>query len=327
MTSYIDVHHHILPDFYIDAVGVDRITSQAPRYSGVALEWSAQASLDVMDANGIASALLSISAPGVWFGDDAIAVQLARRCNDYMASLVQRHHDRFGMFATLPLPDVDASLDEIRYASDILNADGFCLLSSYGNRHLGDPAFAPVFDELNRRRATVFVHPGVTDACRDLMPDFPASIIEFPFDTTRTVLSLLFGGTMTRCPNVRFIFSHAGGAVPFLAHRMARLEALPEFAAKTPDGALTLLRRHYYDCALSANAPPLDALTSFVPASQLLYGSDFPFAPGMTKKTIDSLAEFDPRGDILTGIERTNALSLFPRFACNEDWPAPASAY
>ncbi|HEY0295301.1 MAG TPA: amidohydrolase family protein [Bordetella sp.] len=326
MTSYIDVHHHLVPDFYVEAIGADAMHKQAPSYSSVALDWTPESSLQVMDENGIASALLSISAPGLWCGDPAATARLGRRCNDCMAVLIARHPDRFGMFAALPLPDIDATLAEIRYVAETLHADGFGLLSCYGNRHLGDPAFAPVFDALNALGATVFVHPTVTDACRDLMPDFPASIMEFPFDTTRTVLSLLYSGTLTRCPGIRFVFSHAGGAVPFLAHRMARLEQVPAFAAKTQGGALNLLRRHYYDCALSANPPALDALRALVPEDHILYGSDFPFAPGMAGRTRRALDDYDPAGSLLPGIARANALALFPRFAGADEGQRAAAA-
>ncbi len=314
MTAFIDVHHHLLPDFYVAAVGRAAITSIAPKYSSVSLEWTPQKSLDEMDRNGVAAALLSLSAPGLWFGDQAATTRLARRCNDYMAQQIVLQPDRFGMFAALPLPDAEASLAEIRHSGDDLRCDGFGLLSSYGNRYLGDQAFAPVFDELNRRHAVVFIHPTASDACRHLMPDLPVSIIEFPFDTTRAAMSLLYSGTLLRCPNIRFIFSHAGGAIPYLAHRMARLDAQEEYAKYTAGGALKLLQRHYYDTALSANAPALAALEAFVPLSQVLFGSDFPFAPGMMGKTIASLAAHKFGSPASARIERDNALGLFPRF-------------
>lgn len=314
MNQRIDVHHHLLPDFYIEAVGIDRITRQAPKRSRVALDWTAQRSLDEMDTYGVAAAVLSVSAPGLWFGDPAATTRLARRCNDHQAELVRRHPPRFGMFAALPLPDVDATLAEIAHAGDQLGADGFCLFSSYGNRYPGEAEFAPVFDELNRRHAVVFVHPNVADACRDLLPGIPASTLEFPLDTTRAATSLLYGGTLARCPDIRFIFSHAGGALPYLATRISRLELQEEFADKVPGGALKLLQRQYYDTALSANAPALAALEQFVPASQILYGSDFPFAPGMMGRTIQGLAEHGFAPEVLQGIERGHALALFPRF-------------
>jgi predicted TIM-barrel fold metal-dependent hydrolase len=209
---------------------------QAPRRAAVALDWTAQKSLDEMDANGVAFAMLSVSAPGVWFGDDARATRLARACNDYAAELVHSHPQRFGMFASLALPDVAGSLAEIRHSSDTLGTDGYCLVSSYANRYPGDPAFAPVFDELNRRHAVVFVHPTASDAGKGLLPGIPASTLEFVLDTTRAVMSLLYSGTLSRCPNIRFIFSHAGGTVPYFGHRMCRLEAQEEFAKLIPEG-------------------------------------------------------------------------------------------
>lgn len=324
MTSFVDVHHHLLPDFYIEAVGIAPITSQAPRRSRVALDWSAAGSLAEMDASGVATAVLSISAPGLWFGDIAATARLARRCNDTMADLSQRHPGRFGMFTALPLPDVAATLAEIRYAVEQLQPDGYGIFSSYGDRYPGDPAFAPVFDELNRCQAVVFVHPNSSDACRHLMPEFPVSSIEFPFDTTRAAMSLLFSGTFARCPDIRFIFSHAGGTLPFLAHRLTRLEAQEEFADKTPGGAMQWLQRQYYDTALSANEPALRALEAFVPASQILYGSDLPFAPGMMGRTIAGLAEHGFAAGAAHAVERGNALQLFPRLAGQATVPVHA---
>ena len=312
----IDVHHHLLPDFYIEAVGPTRVTEQAPRRSRVALQWSAQGSLDEMDANGVAAAVLSVSAPGLWFGDPAATRALARRCNDHQAELVRQHPRRFGMFAALPLPDVPGTLAEIAHAGDQLGADGFCIFSSYGNRYLGEPEFAPVFDALDARGAVVFLHPNAVNGTRYLLPGIPVSTLEFPLDTTRAITSLLYGGVFARCPNIRFIFSHAGGTLPYLATRISRLELQEDFAEKVPGGALPLLQRQFYDTALSANAPQLAALQAFVPMSQVLYGSDYPFAPGMMARTLQGLADhagFAP-GE-REAIERGNALGLFPRLA------------
>lgn len=315
MSGIIDVHHHLLPQLYIDAVGRGPITDQAPRRAAAALDWSAAGSLAAMDENGVAAALLSVSAPGIWFGDDARASALARACNDYTADLVARHPGRFGMFASLALPDVAGSLAEIRHAADELKTDGFCLMSSYANRYPGDPVFAPVFDELERRRAVVFVHPTASDASKGLLPGIPASTMEFVLDTTRAVMSLLYSGTLSRCPNVKFIFSHAGGTVPYIAHRMCRLEAQEEFARLVPEGAMRALTRQYYDTALSANEPALAALERFVPHSQILYGSDYPFAVGMMKKTLEGLAAHAFAPTARAAIDRGNAAALFPRLA------------
>ncbi|MGE4340828.1 MAG: amidohydrolase family protein [Pigmentiphaga sp.] len=315
MLPYIDVHHHIMPDFYVEAVGVPAITDQAPRFARAALNWTIEHSLAEMGANHVAAALLSLSAPGLRVDSPKAAAALARRCNDHMAELVRRHPDQLGFFATLPLPDVPASLAEIQHALDTLNTDGIGLFSCYGNRYLGDPAFDPVFAALNDHGATVFVHPNVSDICRQLMPDYPVSILEFPLDTTRTVLSLLYSGVFSRYPNVRFIFSHAGGATPFLAHRLRRLENQEEFLDRVPGGAMPWLQRQFYDTALSANPPALAALQAFVPSSQILYGSDFPFAVGMMPKTIAGLDAHPMPPPDRQAIAHENALSLFPRFS------------
>ena len=229
----IDVHHHILPPDYVATVGDDRIGPLI--LAGRTPEWTPAMSVEAMDRNGIATAVTSISAPGLWFGDNEESVRLARLCNEYAASIRRDHPGRFGVFASLPLPDVDASLAEIEYALDTLGADGIGLLTSYGDRYPGDPAFAPVFDELDRRGAAVYFHP--TNApCSQCLPEIPAATLDFPFDTTRAVVSLLYSGTFARCRDIRFIFSHAGGTVPFLAERIARLGARPGFKEKVPNG-------------------------------------------------------------------------------------------
>ena len=315
MSAFIDVHHHLVPRVYVDIIGRAAIIDQAPRRAAAALDWTVEKSLDEMDANDVEFAMLSVSAPGIWFGDNARATHLARQCNDYTAQLVRTHPRRFGMFASLALPDVAGSLAEIRHATDNLACDGFCLLSSYANRYPGDAAFAPVFDELNRRRAVVFIHPTMPDAARGILPGIPGATMEFVLDTTRAVMSLLYSGTMSRCPDVRFIFSHGGGTVPYIGHRMCRLEAQEEFARLIPEGAMKALTRQFYDTALSANEPALAALEKFVASTQILYGSDFPFAVGMMKKTIDGLAAHDFSAQTRAAIARGNALALFPRLA------------
>ena len=309
----IDVHHHILPPDYVVEVGGDRIGALI--LAGKVPEWTPETSIEAMDRNGIATAITSISAPGLWFGDDAQARRLARHCNDYAAEIRTSHPNRFGVFASLPLPDVDASLAEIAYALDGLQADGIGLLTSYGDRYPGDPAFAPVFDELDRRGAVVYFHP--TNApCSTCLPEIPAATLDFPFDTTRAVVSLLFSGTFTRCPSIRFIFSHAGGTVPFLAERIARLAVRPEYKDTLPNGVLPELARLYYDTALSANELSFASLLKLVAPDHVLFGSDFPFAPESTMTaTVNGLAELGLSETVLRGIERENALALFPRVA------------
>ncbi|HLI11164.1 MAG TPA: amidohydrolase family protein [Alphaproteobacteria bacterium] len=309
----IDVHHHILPPEYVASVGDARIGPLI--LAGRTPQWTPAQSVEAMDRNGIATAVTSISAPGLWFGDPRATRDLARHCNDYAAEMRRDHPGRFGLFASLPLPDIDASLREIEYALDVLKAEGIGLLTSYGSQYPGDLAFAPVFDELDRRKAVVYFHPTAAP-CSQCLGEIPAATLEFPFDTTRAITSLLFGGTFARCRNICYIFSHAGGAVPFLAQRIARLGAKPEYKKSVPDGVIAELRRLYYDTALSANPFAFRALLELVPPAKVLFGSDYPFAPETTMTaTVKGLAELGLDDHDLRAIERENALKLFPRFA------------
>jgi predicted TIM-barrel fold metal-dependent hydrolase len=309
----IDVHHHILPPDYVATVGDARIGPLI--LSGKTPEWTPEMSIAAMDRNGIATSITSISAPGLWFGDTDETRRLCRECNDYADRLRRDFPGRFGMFANLPLPDVDASLAEISYALDTLKADGIGLLTSYGDRYPGDAAFAPVFDELNRRGAIVYFHP--TNApCSTCQPEIPAATLDFPFDTTRAIVSLLFGGTLARCRDIRFIFSHAGGTVPFLAERMARLEARPEFRTHVPEGVLYELKRLFFDTALSANPTTFSALLKLTSADKVLFGSDYPFAPEATMTaTVNGLNQLGLPADVLRAIEYENALAILPQCA------------
>ncbi|HYB57960.1 MAG TPA: amidohydrolase family protein [Alphaproteobacteria bacterium] len=309
----IDVHHHILPPQYVAAVGEARIGPLT--VSGRTPEWSPERSLEAMARNGIAGAVTSISTPGLWFGDAKATQALARHCNDYAAELRRDHATSFGMFASLPLPDVDASLREIGYALDVLKADGIGLMTNYAGRYPGEADFGPVFDELDRRKAVVYFHPTAAP-CGFALDTIPAATLEFPFDTTRAIVSLLVGGTFARCRNIRFIFSHAGGAVPFLAERIARLEARPQFKRSVPDGVVAELKRLRYDTALSANRFAFKALLELVPAANVLFGSDYPFAPEATMTaSVRGLKELGLAAAELLAIERGNALELFPRLA------------
>lgn len=304
----IDVHHHILPPDYVRQVGDDRIGPLI--LAGKTPEWSPAHSIAAMDRNGIETAVTSISAPGLWFGDSEATLKLTRHCNEYAAELRSSHPGRFGMFASLPLPNVDASLREIEYSLDVLKADGIGLMTNWDGKYPGDTAFAPVFDELNRRKAVVYFHPTSAPCC-NCLSEIPAATLDFPFDTTRAVTSLLFGGTLARCPDIRFIFSHAGGTIPFLADRIARLVVKPDFKAKVPNGVIPELQKLYYDTALSANGRTFAALLALVAPSQVLFGSDYPFAPEATMtQTVDGLSKLGLAAGTLRQIERDNALGL-----------------
>ena len=306
----IDIHHHFMPPEHIArehaaarGFGHNLTPSQIA-------SWSPARALEVLDQNGIATAIGSVSTPGVWTGKIEESRAIARAWNEYGARMVADHPSRFGLFAPIPLPDIDGSLAEIAYALDVLKADGIGLLSNFDGRYLGDPAFAPVFAELNRRRAVVYVHPTAAPCCAALMPGFQPQMVEFPFDTTRTVASLIYSGTTTRFPDIRFIFSHGGGALPMLAARIG--EVGPKaLAARVPGGIEGEMRRMFYDTASATSPPALAAMRALLPVSQILFGSDYPFvAPAEAEKGL--AAARLPAAD-LQRIDRANALALLPR--------------
>jgi 6-methylsalicylate decarboxylase len=299
----VDVHHHMLPPFYME------LRRAVPNVGNMP-EWSPAKSLDDMGKNGVSTVLLSLAVSGVAFDAGEAGRSLARKSNDYGAQLVRDHSANFGLLAALPLPDPQGSLVELDYAMDTLHADGIALLSSYGDKWLGDAVYVPVFEELNRRQTVVFVHPNAPNCCTNVLPHIPASTMEFLFDTTRTIESLLLNGTFSHFPNVRFIFSHGGGTMPMLANRMVRTfpkDAMPQ----VPHGVLYELKRQYYDTASTSNPTSLSALLSVVPASQVVFGSDFPFISA--GEPANDLLHSGLPGDAVEAIERRNALGLFPR--------------
>jgi len=311
----IDVHHHILPALYTGTLATRGITGGG----GVTFPaWDLASALAMLDRQGIATAVTSVSAPGVHFGDDRAARELARRCNEFSAQLVADHPTRFGAFAVLPLPDVKGALDELEHALDVLRLDGVVLLASQSDgRYLGDPLFEDLMAELDRRRAVAFVHPAVPKSSEALPLDIPGAALEFTFDTTRAALNLVWNGVVERRPNIRFILSHAGGTIPFLAHRISLFGALPAARERMRKGPLHYLRTFFYDTALSASPHPLRSLQELVPPEQILFGSDYPFAPEpITKASVDGLAAY-PGFDAAARakVERANALALLPTVA------------
>ena len=309
----IDVHHHFLPPVFRETMGEAAIGAPAP--NRVAPQWRVADSLAVMDRHGITTAV--VSAPPLWMSDMAKTRTLTRACNEFSAQMVADHPTRFGTFAALPLPDVAAALKEIDHAFEVLKTDGIGLMTNYGDRYLGHAEFVPVFDELNRRKAVVYVHPTSCSCSRGLLPDEPDSLIEFPHDTTRTVASLLFSGTFGRCPDIRFIFSHAGGTVPYLATRMAMLGSIDKgLAQHVPDGVMPILRRLYYDTAISANPISMAALLKLVTPANVLLGTDFPFVPehGM-QATLAGLRDVGFSDTELRAVEGGNAARLLDRVA------------
>jgi 6-methylsalicylate decarboxylase len=293
--GWVDVHHHILPARFV-AAQRDEILYYAR--DPAVLDWSPSRALEQLDRFGIDTAYTSLGVPGT------PNPGLARVCNEYAADLARDHPGRFGVFASLPLPDVDASLAELAYALDELGADGVGLLSNYRGRHLGDPLFASLFEELDRRGAVAHVHPIAPPACRGLLPDYPDPFIEFPFDTTRTVTSLLYAGALARWPRISFIFSHGAGAVPMLSQRIV---ALAEMTGSVAD-PLGQLSELYADAVTTTSRPAFAAASEFLGHGRILFGSDYPYVP--IAATAEGLRSLDLGPETLDAIGRGNAAAL-----------------
>ncbi len=299
----IDVHHHMLPLDYLSSVNSLGITKSA----GVVFpNWDLEASLRFMDKQGIATTILSISAPGIYFGDVDFAKKLARRCNEFSSKVIKEHPHRFGGFASLPLLDLNASLGELEYALDELKLDGVGLLSNIEGCYLGDPAHDELYAELNRRKSVVFIHPNSPP--KEMLPkiDIPAAVMEFVFDSTRAVANLLKNNILKRYPEIRFIVPHAGGTVPFLAYRIATGNKR----------TIKLLKRLYYDVAFSSTSYALRSLQELADPTHILFGSDYPFLPEpLITVMVENLLKYNGfDSHARHAIERENALTLFPRF-------------
>ena len=301
----IDVHHHFAPPAWVAEV------KGRPLLQPANTTWTPAKSVEDMDRGGVAAAMVSITNPGLWFGDAAVTRRLARACNDYGARLVQDYPARFGLFAAMPLPDVDGTLKEIEYAYDTLKVDGIGLLTSYGDTWLGNAAYRPVMEELNRRKAVVHVHPTAANCCRNLDYGIAPGSIEYGTDTTRAIIGVTFGGDAARFPDIRFIWSHAGGSAPFLAGRIEG--ASGNAKDRLPNGFIHETKKFYYDTAGAANRGALASLLQLVTSSQVLFGTDFP--PGGSSldvaKALTEVGFF--KEEDLRAIDRDNAVRLLPR--------------
>lgn len=299
----IDIHHHYTSPGLL-AMMKGRRTNQ-----GFNMDWTLQKSLDAMDAAGVATAVVSTSDPGVFFNDFDAAKALARDCNEYQARMVSDHKGRFGMFTTLPLPDIDNTLAEIAYGMDTLKAQGVGMMTSYGTKYLGDPAFVPVMEELNRRQAVVFVHPLQPACCTNVVQGVGDVAVEYGTETSRTIASLLMNHTTIRFPKIRFVFSHGGGAVPFLTFRFQRMVGGDaELMKAEPGGAVALIQKLYFDTAQAWNQYTMPSLTKLMPVDHILFGSDFPAASPLD--TVNGLRDFGLDAAARDRIERTNALAI-----------------
>jgi predicted TIM-barrel fold metal-dependent hydrolase len=307
----IDVHHHIAPPAFVQAMARAGVSKRNQWQEEVYEGWSPQHAVDLMDQGGCATAITSIS-NGAALAAHPDRVRIARECNEYAAQLARDFPGRFGHFATLPMPDIDACLKEMEYALDVLKMDGVDLRTSYGTRYLGDPEFAPIYQELERRKAIIYSHPHEPVFARNILPGVPGSTIEFCADTARAIASVLFSGTAMKYPNVRFIWSHSGGVMPYITERFTRLAARKDHAGKFPKGVLVELRKFYYEVAQAAHPWALSSLTLLSPIGHILFGTDFPYR---TSKEIEKqLVQFEFSPKDLKAINRDNALKLFPRY-------------
>jgi 6-methylsalicylate decarboxylase len=312
----IDTHHHFYPPAYQKAWSDWQDRRKIP-HLGVQLAWTREAAFAAMDKAGITTGVLSLpSTPGVWFDGGAEAAHaMARLCCEFGADMVRDRPGRYGLFAPLSMLDVDTTLKEIEYAFDTLKADGINLQSNYGDKWLGHPSYTPILEELNRRKAVIFVHPLVASCCDAHLSvgTFPA-VIEVPHDTTRTVVSLLLSGTLARLRDIKWLFSHGGGTIPFLA---GRIEAFYDQKGRgpngfAPDGIEAEFRRLYYDTANATHPAAMAALQKLVPMSQLTYGTDYPY---FALDQIVALRRLGLAAADLAAIASGNIESLIPRLS------------
>lgn len=311
-TDRIDVHFHVIPPAYRAAASA---AGRRPAISTGLPAWTPELALDLMDRSGIATALTSITAPGVHFGNDDAARKLARICNEYAADLAREHPGRFGGFAVLPLPDVAGSLAEIAYALDVLQLDGVVLFTNYAGTYLGDAAFDPVMEALDARGCAAFVHPASHPTTPSIGVDVPAFVVEYVFDTTRAATNLIFSRTLDRFARIRFILSHAGGTLPFVAWRVAQSPLIDpnRLGGFTPGDVFERIGRFWFDTALSAGPQTFGALRTVAAPGRILFGSDWPFAPAaVTQASVASLDGVLEPGEA-DAVAWRNAAVLFPR--------------
>jgi len=318
----IDCHHHFVSPAFLKALTAKQghktpgFTSYFPL--GLWRNYTPARDIELMDQQGVTTAMISVTSPGVYFGDREEARGLAREMNEYGARMAADYKNRFGLFALLPLPLIEESLREIEYAFDTLKADGVGILTSYGNHWLGDPMFQPVFEELNRRGAIVYTHPIDAPCCQDLWPDVNPTTLEFPTDTARSILSLLVNNAAARYANVRFIFSHGGGTMPAVIGRLGigGADTLNSVLSRPadPNSRLFQLRRFYYDTAMSTNIVQMQALKTIAGVSQIVFGTDYPFG-GDAAKHRQGLESSGLSAGELAAIERGNAVKFLAKYA------------
>jgi 6-methylsalicylate decarboxylase len=302
MTSIVDLHQHVIPDFYWQASNEDGNAAGGitpPR-------WSLEGAIAYLDEASIDMAVPSISTPGVHFGDDAAARALARRVNEYLADIKRDRPDRFGAFGALPLPDIEGSLEEIAYIFDVLELDGVSLMTNAGGSYLGDSRFDPIFTELQRRSATVFVHPTASPDPIAHTLGLPDSLLDYPVDTSRAIAKLHYSNTFARTPDIKYLFAHAGGTIPFLASRFAIVDEMNVIPGVEERGSFAdTLPRLYWDTASAFSDPVLHMLRSVTSLDNVVFGTDYPYPSNAI--SIGGLRKLEQTAE-LTDYERLTVL-------------------
>ena len=324
----IDVHHHIFPKEYVNALkeaGVDKT------FGHKFPKWTVETSFKKMKENGIKIAMLSISTPGVYFKDndfpDGFSENLARRTNEIIADTKNKFPENFGGFATIPMLNEQAALEELNYALDELHLNGVCMLTNYKGKYLGDDSFDTFFKELDRRKAVVYIHPTDPGDDYDFELGIPNALIEAPFDTTRAVANLMYRGVLDRYPNIKYILSHGGGTIPYIAWRLAGIEygqkdkrtpiikTFYDFLVnREPTTGLRHLKNMYYDTAHVSGEWAVKTLQAFAGPGHIVFGTDFcidKLAPIITKNLAK---DGDFNDDAYNKMSYQNCLKLFPEF-------------
>ena len=313
MALTIDTHHHMLPEFFFEATN----EKENPVGGLKPQSWTPEISLAFMDEAEIDIAVLSISTPGIQLPHRQAGRELARKCNELAASLISKYPNRFGAFAAVPMPDIDDAIEEAIHTFDVLKLDGVVLFTNSNGVYLGDPTLRPLFAELQKREAVIYVHPNASPDPIAHSLGLTDNLIDFPTDTTRAIAQLHYGGTFAATPDVKYIFSHAGGTIPYLAGRFAIVDEMKIMGdSSTTDTAAETFRKLYWDTALAWSDPVLHTLRHIAGANKVLFGTDFPYLRRdiavQSKINIDNSTELsqDEKKKVLGG----NGLELFPRF-------------
>jgi 6-methylsalicylate decarboxylase len=321
MSFTIDLHHHVIPDFYWEASneGGSAVGGITPP------RWSLDGAIAYLDEARIDAAVASISTPGVHFGDDTAARSLARRVNEYLADLARRRPDRFGALASLPLPDINGSLTEIEYALDVLELDGVSLMTNAGGSYLGDSRFDPIFGDLQGRGAVVFVHPTASPDPIAHALGLPDALLDYPVDTSRAISKLHYSNTFARTPDIKYLFSHAGGTIPFVASRFSIVDQMDVIPGGEERGPIAeTLRRLYWDTASAFSDPVLRLLRSVTGVHNVVFGSDYPYPRNDISigglRQLEQSGEFDD--DERRGVLGQTAARLIPRLGTAAATPA-----